>query len=85
MIIDAILDRRAFEQEDGNLKWYDAEQVRYIRDTAMVDGFNGILTAIDQGNERGLQRELCRYIDNNGYAHIPGIKEYVRSVKWLAA
>lgn len=81
MVIDIILDRRAFEREDGNYEWYGKRQFRYLYDYAVSFQFDYLGRALDSGEEEDVKLALCRYIDENGYN--PNIKEYIRSVKWI--
>lgn len=81
MIIDVILDRRGYEKKDGDLGWWNREHLRDIYDYAMEFGFHDLARAVDGGTEQDIRRELCRYIDTQKYN--PGIKKYIRSVKWL--
>ena len=81
MIIDVILDRRAYEREDKNFGWYDERQFRDLYDYATSFGFDYLASAIDGGTEKDVKTALCRYIDENGYR--PSIKRYVRSVEWI--
>ena len=75
MIIDSILDRR-----DCGVP-YGVAELRYIYDEAMIFGFHDLARAIDGGTEKDVKRELCAYIDNNGYRK--SIKRYVNKVNWL--
>lgn len=74
MIIDAILERK-----DGEA--YTRKSLKYIYDEAMIFEFHDLARAIDSGNEEDIKRELCAYIDNNGYPK--NIKKYVKKVDWL--
>lgn len=40
-----------------------------------------ISRALDGGTEEDVKRELCLYIDDNGYN--PAIKDYINSIQWL--
>ena len=74
MIIDRILDRR-----DGGK--YDAEEVcEYIHDEAKIFGYDALAKAAFNGTSEDMRRELCAYIDIEGYA--PEIKDYINSVEW---
>ena len=73
MIIDRILDRK-----DGEP--YDA---REFYNDMMLYGGNGIdiARAMDGGTNKDVQRELCKYIDDNDYNH--RIKEYINKTRWI--
>lgn len=77
MIIDIILDRKCGE------KYSPREFYRSIMEYGeMWPGIAWpIARAMDGGTEKDVKRELCEYIDNNGYN--PEIKEYINSVNWL--
>nr|WP_314662073.1 hypothetical protein [uncultured Prevotella sp.] len=77
MIIDLILDRK-----DG--VEYNAK--RFYEDCKNYESYNlgtngSISDAMDYGEESDVKRELCFYIDDNGYN--PEIKDYINSVNWL--
>ena len=76
MIIDEILNRK-----DG--ADYTAESMRYIYDEATTFGYTELARALDGGDNSDIVRELCAYIDDNGYRKT--IKEYVRGQNWIAA
>ena len=74
MIIDMILERRDGER-------YDVKGIRdYIYDEAKIFGFDALAKAAFNGTSENMRRELCAYIDREGYA--PEIKDYINSVKW---
>ena len=84
MIVDLILDRK-----DDNTVWSDSlgHSIPYNAHTFYLNvmdygeiGFD-IQRAFDGGTEQDIKRELCRYIDEQGYN--PDIKEYINSVEWL--
>ncbi len=83
MIIDVILDRR-----EGTPYCESAEArsepglwcLRDLYEYAQFFGFAELERAIDCGSDADVKRELCRYIDDNGYN--PEIKDFVNSVKW---
>lgn len=78
MVVDYILDRKYFESQ-GDDEWYDDyEFYRYALNFRVADG---ITSAMDGGTEENVKRELCRYIDDQGYN--PDIKDYINSVTWL--
>lgn len=83
MIIDVILDRRAYERKDKIFGWYGEKQFRDLYDYAMSFEFHYLARAIDGGTEKDVKDALCRYIDENGYR--PSIKRFVRSVNWIPA
>lgn len=73
MIIDLILDRK-----DGVP--YDPAQ--FYRDVSCYGKIgHGITRALDYGEDLDIRRELCAYIDREGYN--AKIKRYVNSVEWL--
>lgn len=81
MIIDVILDRRGFEQKDGDYDWYTVHNLRDIYNYAMTFGYDYISRAIDSGTEKDVKDALCQYIDENKYKAT--FKKYIRSVEWL--
>ena len=77
-----ILDRKGFE-EDGDMNYYNP---KHFYDMMMAYGSDGgsgfdIARAMDCGTEDDVRRELCKYIDGNGYN--PEIKKYINSVEWI--
>lgn len=73
MIIDRILDRK-----DGF--GFSEADLRYMYDEATLFWMEGLARAIDGGENSDIQRELCKYIDDNGYNK--SIKRYVNKVNW---
>jgi hypothetical protein len=71
MVIDLILDRK-----DG--KPYNAKefynQVTLYRDYVIAE-------ALDNGENKDVQKALCDYIEHNGYN--PKIKDYIKSINWI--
>ena len=80
MIIDMILDRKGFEEEDGIMDYYNPREFYH---DMMEYGGSGldIARAMDYGTEDDVRKELCKYIDNNNYN--PQIKDYINSVEWI--
>ena len=83
MIIDMILDRKDYE-EDGILQY----NAKHFYDMMMAYGEDleigqDIARAMDFGEEPDVREKLCEYIDDYGYSHIPDIKEYINTHKWL--
>ena len=79
MIIDIILDRMD-DIEDGQNNW-DYEKAKDLYESAMEFGFSDLTYALDHLEETAVKKELCRYIDLEGYE--PSIKKFVNSVDWL--
>ena len=76
MLIDLILDRK-----DG-LRYRPENFKRDVRGYLDVfKSYKPVYDAILLKDESAVKRELCRYIDIEGYN--PQIKNYVRSVSWL--
>ena len=73
MIVDRILDRK----ESGEYNAHDF----YFEVFAYGEIGHRITEAMDYGENEDVQRELCRYIDENEYN--PEIKKYINSVAWL--
>ena len=76
MIIDAILDVR-----DGH--GYDAREFyEYVSESeAFFNSDWPISRAMDGGKNEDVQRELCAYIDANGYN--PEIKLFINKFNWI--
>lgn len=76
MIIDAILDIR-----DGHE--YDARDFHeYVSESeAFFNSDWPISRAMDGGTNEDVQRELCAYIDANGYN--PKIKSFINKFNWI--
>ena len=47
----------------------------------MEFGFSDLTYALDYLEEDDVKRELCRYVDDQGYR--PSIKNFINSVDWL--
>ena len=75
MIIDLILDAK-----DGD---YNAREFYYrvSEYESVFDSNWPISRALDGGTNDDVVRELCNYIDDNGYD--PDIKTFIRSFKWV--
>jgi len=71
MIIDLILDRRDGHKID----------LRDLYDNAVDFEFWKLANAIDNGENEDIQRELCNYIDDNGYPQ--EIKGFINKTDWL--
>lgn len=84
MVIDMLLDRKSWQDSFHNkdIVWKQ-EHLRYIYDSASIFGFDYLARAIDGGGEDDIKNALVRYIDEEGYGHIKGLKKFVRSVEWL--
>lgn len=83
MIIDAILDRKDFEQDDG-IDIYDAHDfyIYCMNESAVFDGIGEKITrAMDFGTNENVQDALCDYILKQGYN--PTICDYVKSKNWI--
>ena len=75
MIIDVILDRRAGDE-------YTTNEMRRLYDYAMDFKFWDLAEALDCGDNKDIQRELCQYISDQNYC--PTIIDYINSVDWVA-
>jgi len=73
MIIDLILNRK-----DGET--YSARQF-YAGVMQYGEIGHGIAAALDSGENKDVQRELCTYIDEQEYN--PDIKNYINDQEWL--
>lgn len=80
MIIDVILDRNGYET-DGLSDWYGEDQMKELYDYATFFEFEDLARALDMGGEDDVKRELCEYIDSQGYP--PGIKDYINDRRWV--
>lgn len=95
MIIDVILDRKGWyekyekESKGGGAefeRWYREEKgwwhsAKRIYEHCATFGFDDLARALDGGTDADVKRELCKYIDDNGYN--PEIKDYINSVQWI--
>lgn len=79
MVIDIILDRRS-DIEDGQDSW-DYKKAKDLYESAMEFGFSDLTYALDYLEEDDVKKELCRYVDDQGYR--PSIKDFINSVDWL--
>ena len=77
MIIDIILERK----DHDDAIYGGLEDARTLYTNAMLFGFLDLARALDSGTEEDVKRELCRYIDTQGYD--PSLKEYINSVMWV--
>ena len=79
MVIDIILDRMSDVKEGWDNWDYDKAKKLYnaADDTSIPD----LVYALDYLEEDDVKRELCKYIDDQGYR--PSIKKFVNSVDWL--
>lgn len=77
MIIDLILDRKDGCEYSAREFYYECMEYGAVR---VGPGYE-IARAMDGGGEGDVRRELCKYIDDEGYN--PAIKDYVNSVNWL--
>lgn len=77
MIIDLILDR-----QDG-AEYSPRRFYNEVMDYGSIwpEICDPISRAMDYGEEEDVKRELCRYIDEQGYS--PDIKDYINEVNWL--
>ena len=75
MIIDTILDRRAANR-------YTLRDMEYMYKEATLFQMTSLARALDSGNNKDIQKELCKYIDKGMYN--PECKNYVNSVNWVA-
>lgn len=72
MLVDFILDRmEGVEYDQRVLYAYCQEEEIYW----------GVARALDGGDNEDIRRELCGYIEDEGYNM--DICEYIRSVNWL--
>ena len=75
MIIDAILDVK-----DGH--GYNARDFyEYVSESETFNSDWPISRALDGGTNEDVQRELCAYIDANGYN--PEIKLFINKFNWI--
>ena len=77
MIIDLILDRK--DGEKYNAKEFYNSVMQYSE--IWPDMCLPIAQALDGGTNSDVQRELCKYIDKQGYN--PAIKNWINSVEWV--
>lgn len=77
MIIDLILDRQ--DGEEYNAREFFARINEY--NEIWPEICRPILDAMYYHTDNDVRRELCNYIDNNGYN--PKIKDYINSVNWI--
>lgn len=77
MLIDLILDRKDGQEYDSR-DFYN--QVNEYGET-FGDSCWDVARAMDGGENSDVQRELCRYIMQNGYNM--NICDYVNSVEWI--
>ena len=75
MIIDVILDRRAGDE-------YTENEMRRLYVYAMDFKFWDLADALDSGDNKDIQRELCQYVSDQNYN--PAIIDYINSVNWVA-
>lgn len=73
MIIDEILDLK------DNYK--SKIDLNYVYTEAKEFGFDYIITALEQGNNKDLQVALCKYIDDNNYN--TDIKKFINSTIFM--
>lgn len=77
MIIDLILDRRGGVAYDPQQFYFDVLEYRDI----WPELSDPITRALDGGTEEDVKRELCKYVNGQGYN--PEICDYINSVSWL--
>ena len=77
MIIDLILDRKDGEQY--TVKEFLQGVKRYSG--TWPEMCKPIIEAFESGQDINVKRQLCLYIDNQGYN--PKIKDYINGVNWL--
>lgn len=75
MIVDAILDRKAYPS-------YTQEDMDYILNEAKTMDFDYITSAFETGSNKEIQAALCKYIDEQDYN--PEIKEYINKNIWTS-
>lgn len=83
MIIDLILDRKENAEFDG-VDTYNAHDfyMECMEYNGIFEGVaDGITRAMDCGEETEVKKELCKYINDNGYNAT--ICDYINSVNWL--
>ena len=78
MIIDLILDRKDGDEYRAGDFYFEVLSYRDI----WPDISDPITRAMDYGTEADVRRELCKYIDEQGYN--PKIKKYINSVNWIS-
>ena len=83
MIIDMILDRR--DDENAGIFQYNARRFYdcMCNYGTIWDIGNAIARAMDSGKEVDVRQKLCQYLDDYGYEHIPKLKDFIHSHKWL--
>jgi hypothetical protein len=79
MIIDLILNRKDDDGAGYNAKQFYGEVMGYGE--IWPEMAHPIANALDCGENDDVQRELCRYIDEQGYN--PDIKNYINAQDWL--
>ena len=82
MIIDLILDRKEWEEYLPN--YYEPNQFyrNCMEYNSVFTGIaDGILSAMDYGEEDDVRRELCNYVAENGYSL--DICNYINSRNWI--
>lgn len=77
MIIDLICDRMDGEEYSPREFYFKVMEYGEIWPNLAWP----IARAMDGGTEKDVKRELCAYIDNNGYN--PEIKNFINLVNWL--
>ena len=77
MIIDIILERH--DDENSGIFAYRARDF-YEAVTGYGKSGEHIARALDGGTEEDVKREVCAYLDANGYN--PRIKDYVSARMW---
>jgi hypothetical protein len=80
MVIDIIIDRRDAIQDCGEDDW-DYDKARELYNAADDTSLSDLCYALDYLEEEDVKRELCKYIDDQGYR--PSLKDFVNSVDWL--
>lgn len=80
MVIDIIIDRRDAIQDCGEDDW-DCDKARELYNAADDTSMPDLCYALDYLEEEDVKRELCKYIDDQGYR--PSLKDFVNSVDWL--
>lgn len=82
MIIDEILEAKEGQYDARNFYEYVSESEAFFNDEIMEAKSEWpISRAMDGGTNKDVQRELCAYIDQNGYSQ--EIKSFINKFNWI--